>query len=292
MINGGDVTNSGIELGMTYSNNAGDFSYSVGVNGAYNKNTIGNIPVPGGTIIGEGAAFDNSGSFYRAQNGMPVGYFVGLKTNGIFQNEAEINNYRSASGVVIQPSAAPGDVRYVDLSGNGVIDDADYTMIGDPNPDYTFGLNFSAGYKGFDISVLASGVMGNQIFQAWRMPGASKANWSAQVLNRWHGEGTSNTMPRVTEDGRNWAKISDLYIHDGDFLRINNLTLGYDLSRVVKKNYLSKVRLYASALNLYTFTKYNGMDPEIGYGEGFSSGTDFGYYPRPRTYMLGLNVKF
>lgn len=223
---------------------------------------------------------------------MPVGYFVGLKTNGIFQNEAEINNYRSASGVVIQPSAAPGDVRYVDLSGNGVIDDADYTMIGDPNPDYTFGLNFSAGYKGFDISVLASGVMGNQIFQAWRMPGASKANWSAQVLNRWHGEGTSNTMPRVTEDGRNWAKISDLYIHDGDFLRINNLTLGYDLSRVVKKNYLSKVRLYASALNLYTFTKYNGMDPEIGYGEGFSSGTDFGYYPRPRTYMLGLNVKF
>ena len=106
-------------------------------------------------------------------------------------------------------------------------------------------------------------------------------------------------MPRVTEDGRNWSKISDLYIQDGDFLRINNVTLGYDLSRVIKKSYLSKVRLYASALNLYTFTKYNGMDPELGYGDSnndlgqqFSSGVDFGYYPRPRTFLLGANVKF
>lgn len=297
--NGGDVKNSGVELAVAYNNRAGDFTYSIGVNGSYNKNTIGNIATTSRIISGPGVVYDNSGEYYRAQNGMPVGYFIGYKTNGIFQTPEEINAHRSSAGKVIQPSAAPGDVRFMDLNDDGLIGDADRTMIGDPNPDYTLGINLSAGFKGFDFSVLASGVMGNQIFQAWRQPGSSTANWSAAILNRWHGAGTSNTMPRVTEDGRNWSKISDLYVHDGDFLRINNVTLGYDLSRLIKKSYLSKVRLYASALNLYTFTKYNGMDPELGYGDSnndlgqqFSSGVDFGYYPRPRTFLLGANVKF
>lgn len=293
-INGGNVKNSGIELALTYRDKAGDFNYSIGVNGAYNKNEVGNIPTADGIVHGlSGQLFDNALEFYRAQSGFPIGYFWGLKTNGIFQNEAEVQNYRSAGGKVIQPSAAPGDVKYVDVNGDGVIDNLDRGMIGNPNPDYTFGITLSGDYKGFDFSIVASGVAGNEIVQSYRNQANQYGNYTTRILDRWHGEGSSNTIPRVTEDNRNWTNFSDLYIQKGDYLRISNITLGYDLGKVFKKSYLKQVRLYAAALNVYTFTKYDGMDPEIGYGsEGFASGIDVGYYPRPRTFMMGANFKF
>jgi hypothetical protein len=166
-------------------------------------------------------------------------------------------------------------------------------MIGNPNPDYTFGITLSGDYKGFDFSVVASGVAGNDIVQSYRNQSNQYGNYTTRILDRWHGEGSSNTLPRVTEDNRNWSNFSDLYIQKGDFLRISNVTIGYDLGKVFKKSYLKQVRLYAAALNLYTFTKYDGMDPEIGYGsEGYASGVDVGYYPRPRTFMFGANFKF
>ncbi|RVU03021.1 TonB-dependent receptor [Mucilaginibacter limnophilus] len=292
-INGGNVRNTGVELALSYRGSTnGGFNYTVGVNGAYNKNKVGQIPTADGIIHGaNNLLYDNSLEFYRAQNGFPIGYFWGLKTDGIFQNEAEVDAHRS-NGVLIQPNAQPGDLRYVDLNGDGLLNDADRTIIGNPNPDYTFGFNFSADYKGFDFTLQASGVAGNDIVQSWRNHGNSKANYSAAILDRWHGEGSSTTMPRVTEDNRNWTQFSDIYIHKGDYLRINTITLGYDFGRVLKKNYLSKIRFYASVLNVYTFTKYNGMDPEIGYSEQFASGVDLGYYPRPRTFMIGANLKF
>ena len=293
IINGGDVKNSGVELALAYNGNVGKLSYTVGANGAYNKNRVGSIPTVDGVIHGNtNVLYANSLEFYRAENGYPIGYFRGYKTAGIFQTEADVAAYRSTSGKIIQPTAAPGDVRFVDLNNDGMIDDSDKTKIGDPNPDYTYGLNISANYKGFDLYVLASGVAGNQIIQSWRNQSSSLGNYSAAILDRWHGPGSSNTMPRVTEDNRNYAPISDLYIQKGDFLRISNVTIGYDFSKLLNKNYLSKVRLYAAALNLFTFTKYDGMDPEIGYGEGFSSGVDLGYYPRPRIFMFGANVRF
>ena len=292
-INGGNVKNTGVELAITFKNKVGDFNYSIGVNGAYNKNTVGNIPTADGIVHGlTNQLFDNAQEFYRAQSGFPIGYFWGLKTNGIFQNEAEVHAYQ-ANGRQIQPTAAPGDVRYVDLNGDGTIDGADRTMIGNPNPDYTFGITLSGDYKGFDFSVVASGVAGNDIVQSYRNQANPYGNYTSRILDRWRGEGSSNTTPRVTEDNRNWTNFSDLYVQSGDYLRISNVTLGYDLGRVFKKSYLKQVRLYASALNLYTFTKYDGMDPEIGYGsEGFSSGVDVGYYPRPRTFMFGANFRF
>jgi len=292
-INGGNVKNTGVELAITFKNKVGDFNYSIGVNGAYNKNTVGNIPTADGIVHGlTNQLFDNAQEFYRAQSGFPIGYFWGLKTNGIFQNEAEVQAYQ-ANGRQIQPTAAPGDVRYVDLNGDGTIDGADRTMIGNPNPDYTFGITLSGDYKGFDFSVVASGVAGNDIVQSYRNQANPYGNYTSRILDRWRGEGSSNTTPRVTEDNRNWTNFSDLYVQSGDYLRISNVTLGYDLGRVFKKSYLKQVRLYASALNLYTFTKYDGMDPEIGYGsEGFSSGVDVGYYPRPRTFMFGANFRF
>lgn len=293
-INGGNVKNTGIELALTYRNNLGGFNYSVGVNGAYNKNKVGNIPTADGIVHGlSNQLFDNALEFYRAQSGFPIGYFWGLKTAGLFQNEAEVQSYRSAGGKVIQPTAAPGDVKYVDVNGDGIIDNLDRGMIGNPNPDYTFGITLSGDYKGFDFSIVASGVAGNDIVQSYRNQSNQYGNYTTRILDRWHGEGSSNTIPRVTEDNRNWTNFSDLYIQKGDYLRISNITLGYDLGKVFKKSYLKQVRLYAAALNVYTFTKYDGMDPEIGYGsEGFASGIDVGYYPRPRTFMIGANLKF
>ncbi|MFT2009952.1 TonB-dependent receptor [Pontibacter sp. 13R65] len=292
-INGGNVRNRGVELGITYNNAIGDFNYRVGVNGAYNTNKVGVIPTADGIIHGNtNTLFDNATEFYRAENGFPIGYFWGYKTDGIFQSEDEVSSYRSGENRMIQPNAQPGDVRYVDLNGDGVINEQDKTMIGNPNPKYTFGLTLSADYKGFDFSMLASGVAGNQIVQSYRNQANPYANHTSSVLGRWHGPGSSTTMPRVTEDSRNWTNFSDLYLQDGDFLRISNVTIGYDFGRILKKSYLSQVRIYASALNLYTFTKYNGMDPEIGYTESFAQGVDVGYYPRPRTFMMGANFRF
>lgn len=292
-INGGDVRNSGIELALTFRDRIGDFSYSVGVNGAYNKNKVGNIPTGDGIVHGPAnLLYDQSLEFYRAQNGFPIGYFWGIKTDGIFQNEQAVRDHKTAAGGLIQPNAQPGDVRYVDLNGDGIINDNDRTMIGKPNPDYTYGINLSASYKGFDFSVLASGVIGADIVQSYRNITNYKANYMSSILDRWHGEGTSNSIPRVTEDNRNWAQFSDQYIKNGDFLRINNVTLGYDFGRIIKKKFMSQVRLYVAAQNLYTFTKYDGMDPEVGYNEGFSSNVDLGFYPRPRTFMFGANIKF
>lgn len=293
LINGGDVKNTGVELSLNYHNTLGRFfNYSVGANGSYNKNTIGNIPTPDHILHGyTNVLFANSLEFYRATNGQPVGYFWGLKTAGVFQTEEEVNAYRSKTGQLVQPDAKPGDVRYVDLNGDGVIGNEDRTNIGDPNPDFIFGFNVSLDYKGFDFGVQASGVAGNQLVQSWKGPGG-RSNYSTEILKRWTGEGTSNRIPRVTEDGANWAQFSDLYVYDGDYLRISTITLGYDFARIAKKSYLSKVRLYASVLNAFTFTKYNGMDPEIGHNDWFSSGIDLGYYPRPRTMLVGANIRF
>jgi len=298
-INGGNVVNKGVEVSLNYQNSIGDFKYSVSANGAYNKNTVGAIPTADGMIHGlTNELYDNSPEFYRAQNGYPLGYFWGYKTGGVFQNQAQIDNYKSANGVVLQPTAAPGDLIYVNTNGDDKIDATDKTSIGNPNPDFTYGFNLSASYRAFDFSLLANGVAGNQIVQSYRNQSGAYGNYTSAILDRWHGEGSSNTTPRVTEDNRNFTQFSDLYVQDGDFLRISTVTLGFDLAKMKQSKpfFASQFRVYFSVLNLYTFTKYNGMDPEIGFGSSnddqkFSSGVDVGYYPRPRTFMMGLNVK-
>ncbi|WP_225585362.1 TonB-dependent receptor [Flavobacterium sp. MDT1-60] len=298
-INGGDVVNEGVELSLNYQNKIGDFNYNISANGAYNKNTVGQIPNADGIIHGlSNELYDNAGEFYRAQNGYPLGYFWGYKTGGVFQNQAQIDNYKSANGVVLQPTAAPGDLIYTNVNGDDKIDSSDKTNIGKPNPDFTYGFSVSASYKAFDFSLNANGVAGNEIVQSYRNQSGAYGNYTSAILDRWHGEGSSNTVPRVTEDNRNFTQFSDLYIQKGDFLRINTVTLGFDLAKMKQSKpfFASQFRLYFSILNLYTFTKYDGMDPEIGFGSSnddqkFSSGVDVGYYPRPRTFMLGLNVK-
>ncbi|MBB3188487.1 SusC/RagA family TonB-linked outer membrane protein [Microbacter margulisiae] len=300
-INGGDVTNKGVEVQLSYNNHIGrDFHYTVTGTYSYNRNNVTNIPtvdriIHGGTNI----LFANSGEFYRAQAGNPIGFFWGYKTAGIFQSEADVLAWRSKSGKVLQPNAQPGDVKYVDVNGDGVIDANDKTDIGDPNPHHMFGATLSCTFKNFDFSVDASGVAGNKIAQSYREEASQYSNWTTAMLNRWHGAGTSNTMPRVTLNNSNWVNFSDLYLQNGAYLRINNVTLGYDFAKLINCKYIHQCRLYGSVENLFTFTKYNGMDPEVGFstqGAGsnynFGQGVDVGMYPRPRTYLVGLSVKF
>ena len=293
-INGGDVKNTGVEIALSWNDKLGkDFSYNVGLNGAFNKNKVGAIPTEDGIIHGStNQLYDNTPEFYRAQNGYAIGYFWGYQTAGIFQNQEQINNWIAAGNGTLQSTPQPGDVIYIDRNHDGVINEDDKTDLGNGMPDFTYGLNLGITYKNFDISVTASGSVGNKIVQSYRNHANKYANYTTAILDRWTGEGTSNKMPRVTESNINW-QFSDLYVHDADFLRISNITIGYDFSKLMNCKYVSQARIYAQVQNAFTFTKYDGMDPEIGYGtDGWVSGIDLGYYPRPRTILFGVNLKF
>lgn len=293
-INGGDVKNTGIELALTWNDQIGkDFSYNVGVNGAYNKNKVGNIPTEDGIIHGDvNMLYDNTPEFYRASNGHPIGYFWGFETAGIFQNQQQIDDWLAAGNGVLQSDPQPGDVIYVDQDHNGTIDDNDKVDLGNGTPDFTYGFNLGFSYKNFDFALNAYGAAGNQIVQSYRNHANSKANYTSAILGRWTGEGTSNRIPRVTDTNINW-QFSDLYIQDGDYLRISNITIGYDFAKLINLKAISQARLYFQVQNAFTFTKYDGMDPEIGYGTSdWVSGIDLGYYPRPRTFLVGVNLKF
>ena len=293
-INGGDVKNTGVELALSWNDVIGqDFRYYVNVNGAYNKNKVGNIPNEDGIIHGQSnMLYDNSTEFYRASNGEPIGYFWGFKTAGLFQNQQDIDQWVAAGNGVLQATPQPGDVKYYDINHDGMINDADKVNLGNGMPDFNYGFSLGFDWRGLDFSVTANGQVGNDIVQSYRNVGSTTANYTTQILDRWTGEGTSNKVPRVTNTNVNY-QFSDLFIQDGDFLRISNITLGYDFSKLLRTKYISQCRVYAQVQNALTFTKYDGMDPEIGYGmDGWVSGIDLGYYPRPRTILFGVNLKF
>ena len=291
-INGGDVKNNGIELSLNWNDHVGSFNYGATFNVGVNKNKVTRIANNEGYIDGEASSFvTNFVSIYRAQEGYPIGYFYGYKTDGVFQNYEQIDNYPGAK----LNDAKPGDLIYLDTNDDGRIDADDRVMIGDPNPNATFGLTLNFAYKGFDLLVVTSGVLGNQIATTYKDVNNYKQNWPVHVYeNRWHGEGTSNRYPRIdAASTRNWKDISDIYIENGDYLRIQNVTLGYDFKQLFPKMPLSQARLYMTVQNLYTFTGYYGMEPEIGFGMNYwAKGIDVGMYPTPRTLLFGANIKF
>ena len=292
-INGGDVRNSGVEVSLNWNDEINDFKYGATFNLAYNKNEVTRIANSEGIIHGDIDILSNQTTeIYRAQVGYPIGYFYGYSTAGIFQTEEEIANYKGAK----LSGARPGDVIWVDRNKDGVIDEHDQGMLGDPHPDVTLGLNLNASWKGFDVSVTMNGALGSQIMKSYRSyVDFTWQNYTSDILGRWHGEGTSNRLPRLTMGTHTNTQFnSDLYMEDGDYLRMQNITIGYDFKKLFKNLPLQQLRLYVAAQNLFTITGYSGMDPEVGYGgyQDWVSGIDLGFYPSPRTYMVGANIKF
>ena len=297
-INGGDVENKGFELAFNWNDKIGDFSYGANVSIAKNKNKVTRLANEEGIIHGpEDVLAQNTAELYRVQVGYPMGYFWGYKTAGVFQTQDEIDKFVAAGGKTLQTKPQPGDYKFVDTNGDGTIDSNDKTMIGDPNPDYTLGLGLNCSYRGFDFAVSAHGAFGQQIAKCYRMfSDKPNQNYTTDVYDiYWTGEGTTNCYPRFT-DGKNtnMKEVSDLYIEDGDYLKISNITIGYDFKKLFANMPLQKCRIFVTAQNLITFTSYSGMDPEIGYGDGksWASGIDIGYYPNPKSFLFGVNLEF
>ena len=262
-------------------------------NASYLKNELTNLGNDTG-FLNYGISQFSDGST-RAENGQPFPFFYGYKMNGILQNQAEANDYNSKYGT----SSKPGDFRFIDTNNDNKITSDDRTNIGNGTPDWSFGLNFDAEWKGFDLGVFLQGVSGVDVFDATYRQDISSGNYPTWVLQRWTGEGTSNTVPTIG-DSKNWV-CSDMYIQDGSYLRLKNLTLGYTLPRSLTNRIgISRLRIYGRAENLVTWTKYWGFDPEIGAGFDNNSqkhnteftGIDYGIYPQARTYTLGINVSF
>ena len=292
-VNGGDIRNSGVEVSLDWGKHTGDFTYGINLNGAYNKNIVTRIANGEGIIHGEDDILsEGTDETYRAQVGYPIGFFYGYKTAGVFQNQAQIDATKAKYDDV-----QPGDLIWVDTNGDEEISEDDRTMIGDPNPDFTAGLNFWVAYKGFDFSVSGYGAFGQQIAKSYRsFADSQRDQFTTDVFQTWQGEGTSNKLPKLTYGSNpNWANISDIYIENGDYFKISNVSIGYDLRRVLNFKHISKCRLYFTAQNLYTITGYSGMDPEMGKGYGdddWVSGIDTGFYPSPRTFLIGINLQF
>lgn len=299
--NVGGMQNKGFEFTATYRDHIKDFNYDISGNFSIirnkvtdlgsSKTLISGIPYDYTLIDLQGAL----GNMIRNEVGRPYGSFYGYVTDGIFQNEAEINAYKDASGNVIQPEAKPGDFKFKDRNNNGKIDDGDMTYIGDPMPDITFGLTFNATWRHFDLNLLFQGQAGNDIYNGAKyyfMRFDGKQNVSTDYLKKyWHGEGTSNCLPATTHDisrnARNFRN-SDFYIEDGSYLRLKTLQLGYTFNPLITQNFKPTIRVYFAAQNLFTITGYSGFDPEV----STDYNVDRGQYPQSQSFMLGTTINF
>jgi TonB-linked SusC/RagA family outer membrane protein len=293
-VNAGRVQNQGLELGLNTRNlDGGALTWNTDFNITFIKNKVLDLsvgqPIPGGGI-------DFNQTITRTQAGHPIGAFYGYVTDGIFQSADEVKAH-----AVQQPGTAPGDIRFRDVNPDGIINDDDRTFIGNPIPRFTFGLTNNLAFKGFDLSLFLSGVYGNDVFNANRifneqMSGAF--NQTTETLNRWRSpeQPGNGKMPRAVWDDPNTnARTSDRYVEDGSYLRIRNLTLGYTLPQALAQTLrISRLRVYASAQNLHTFTRYKGFDPEVGpyRGNSLQNGVNNGTYPVARVLLAGVNVSF
>lgn len=291
--NVGDMVNSGWEFELGYKFNVADARFDIKGNASYLHNELRNLGNDTGFI---NYGIDQlSGGGTRAENGQPFPYFYGYKTAGVFQNMDEVRAY-TKDGQMIMPNATPGDLRFVDINGDGKITADDRTNIGNATPKWSFGLNLNAAWKGFDLGLFLQGVAGVDIFDATFRQDIASGNYPTWVLNRWTGEGTSNKLPLLKQgDAQNWM-VSDIYVNDGSFCRLKNIQLGYTIPKsITQKIRFDRIRVYVMAENLFTWTKYHGFDPEIGTNAGknyspYTMGVDYGVYPQARTFTVGFNL--
>jgi TonB-dependent starch-binding outer membrane protein SusC len=287
------MENTGVELELSYRKTFGDFNLGISGNVAYLKNRVTYVAADTNFISGD-VGFQTMGTITRTQVGNPYNAFFGYKSDGIFQNQAEIDAHRDKNGNLIQPNARPGDFRWLDLNGDGKItnDNLDKTFLGSSFPKYTFGFTVNLDYKSFDLMIFTQGVAGNKIFQGLRRLDIGNANYQAKALGRWTGDGSTNDHPRLTaaDPNGNYSRMSDFYLENGDYARIKLVQIGYSLpSRLVKKIHASRLRVYVTGENLLTLTKYTGYDPEIG---GLVLGVDRGVYPQARSIIGGIQLQF
>ena len=289
-INAGKIQNKGIEATLSTKNYVGEnFKWSTDVVFSYNKNNAVDINSKTPIITASGGL---NSTFAQIMAGYPVNVFYGYVTDGIFQNQAEVDAHAvQMPGSSSATSTSPGDIRFKDLNNDGVINDKDRTIIGNPNPKFTFSLNNTFTYKNFDLTIFLQGSYGNDIHNANRMYTEAMSviqNQSIAVLGRWTGEGTSYTMPRaVFGDPNQNSRVSDRYVEDGSYIKVKNINLSYTLPKGVFGENLNMVKVFLSAQNLITWTKYSGFDPEVPV-----NGIDNGTYPITRIVSLGLNIGF
>lgn len=278
----GEIRNSGVELAATWRDQIGEWGYSVSANLTTISNKVESLVQEGYSII----AGDKSQSYTMA--GYPIGYFYGYKVDGVYQSQADINNSpKNTLGTM-----APGDLKFKDVDGDGEITPADRTMIGNPTPDVTYGVSLGVDYKGWELNVEMMGQSGNQIYRTWDNYNFAQFNYMEQRLDRWHGEGTSNTQPLLNTTHSTNFLNSDYYVEDGSFFRIRNVQLAYSFDKtLIAKVGLQALKVYANIQNLKTWKHNTGYTPEIG-GSAISFGTDNGTYPVPAIYTFGINLTF
>lgn len=286
-----DMKNQGVELELGFTKSVKNVMLQLSGNVSHIQNEVTYLG-PDKTFL-SGQRFGPQGlEITRTAIGQPIGVFFGYKTDGIFQNKAEVANYKSANGLIIQPNAQPGDFRYVDINGDGKINADDRTYLGNPTPTWTYGFTVNAAWKNLDLILFGQGVAGNQIFNAIRRFDLPRANWTTAAFERWTGEGSTNSFPRLTtnDTNNNFSNSSDFFIEDGSYFRIKTLQLGYTIPAAASARVgIQKLRVYVSGNNLLTVTNYSGFDPEIG---GGSFGVDRGIYPQARFFLIGLNSSF
>jgi TonB-linked SusC/RagA family outer membrane protein len=293
----GKIKNTGFELSAYYRNTIGDLRYSIGGNFTRAKNEVTSLGSIGEIITGIGG-----GLTHRTTVGESLGYFYGYKTDGIYQNQKEVDEAIPDNNSI---GASPGDIRFVDVNNDGIVNASDRTFIGKSIPDLYYGINLSAAYKGFDLSIFLQGVAGIDLYNdAGRslMEVNGGNNKLSEITGRWHGEGTSTTIPRAVEDDPNGNnRYSDRWIEKGDFMRIKNVQIGYTIAgnklQGWTKNIVSGSRIYLGVNNLATFTKYKGYDPEVTRGFSFqkgefalANGQDSGGSPQPTIIQLGWSI--
>ena len=280
--NAGKVRNQGIEMSLHTINLTGELGWETNLTATYNKNKIKDLNSDVPYYINQ---INNSYVTMLAKD-YPINVFYGYVTDGIFQNQSEVNTH------AVQPGAEPGDIRFRDLNNDGVINDSDRTVIGNPNPSWLFSMNNSLSYKGFELSVFLQGIAGNKIYNANNIDNTGMAaayNQTTDVLKRWQGEGTSNSMPRaVFGDPNQNTRVSDRFVENGSYLRLKNITLSYIFPKQwLQKAQIENARLSLSCENVATITGYSGFDPEVGI-----NGIDQNRYPISRTFSVGLNFNF
>jgi len=282
--NVGSVETKGFEAIIGYNDSEGDFTWSANMNIGSSSNkvlTLGVDEIPGNAMK------DGAGNITNIQEGESINHFWGLISDGIYQNQAEVDAvFTSNPG---QTAVQPGDIRYKDLNGDGDITSDDRTVLEDPLPDFTYGLNLSANYKNFDAALFITGVQGAEVYNTNKYDlegGAGRAfNGSTVLLDSWTPGNLTTSVPRFGGAQQNHA-ISDRYIEDGSYTRLKNISLGYTVPNNILNGYLTKLRVYASAQNLITITDYTGLDPEL------TSGVDYGRYPQPKSFLFGVQVSF